>query len=55
MNDKIPRLLDGVYLLCIWVSGLSIALMSLIIPWGVYARYVLGTGSQLARAGRRCS
>ena len=45
MNEKIPRLLDGVYLLCIWISGLSIALMSLIIPWGVYARYVLGTGS----------
>lgn len=45
MNEKIPRLLDSVYLLCIWVSGLAIALMSLIIPWGVYARYVLGTGS----------
>lgn len=45
MNEKIPRLLDGVYLLCIWVSGLAIAVMSLIIPWGVYARYVLGTGS----------
>lgn len=39
------RLFDRLYLLCIWVSGISIFLMSLIIPWGVFARYVLGTGS----------
>ena len=45
MNNKIPSVLDSVYLACIWVAGLSIAIMSLIIPWGVFARYVLGTGS----------
>ena len=45
MKHTIPRLLDGVYLACIWVSGIAILFMSLIIPWGVYARYVLGTGS----------
>lgn len=45
MTEKILRLLDGIYLICIWTAGLSIAVMSLIIPWGVYARYVLGTGS----------
>ena len=45
MNQTIPKLLDSVYLACIWVAGLSIAAMSLIIPWGVFARYVLGTGS----------
>ena len=45
MTEKTLRLLDGVYLTCIWIAGLSIAIMSLIIPWGVYARYVLGTGS----------
>lgn len=39
------RFFDGLYLACVWVSGLSILLMSLIIPWGVFARYVLGTGS----------
>jgi TRAP-type C4-dicarboxylate transport system permease small subunit len=39
------RLFDRLYLLCIWISGLSILAMSLIIPWGVFARYVLGTGS----------
>ena len=39
------RLFDRLYLACIWVSGLAIFLMSLIIPWGVFTRYVLGTGS----------
>lgn len=39
-------LMDGLYRFCVWVSGLSIAIMSLIIPWGIFARYVLGTGSQ---------
>jgi TRAP-type C4-dicarboxylate transport system permease small subunit len=39
-------LLDRVYLACIWAAGMAIFLMSLIIPWGVFTRYVLGTGSQ---------
>lgn len=45
MNPLFPRLLDPVYRLCIWVAGAAIVCMSLIIPWGVFARYVLGTGS----------
>ena len=45
MKENILRLLDGVYLACIWIAGLAIAAMSLIVPWGVFARYVLGTGS----------
>ena len=38
--------LDRLYLACMWASGIAIVLMSLIIPWGVFTRYVLGTGSQ---------
>ena len=30
---------------CIWIAGLSVLAISLMIPWGVFARYVLGTGS----------
>lgn len=45
MSEKLLRGLDGFYLACIWISGVAIAAMSLVIPWGVYARYVLGTGS----------
>lgn len=33
------------YWICIWVAGISLTVMTLIIPWGVYTRYVLGTGS----------
>lgn len=40
------RWMDALYLACIWIAGVSIAVMTLVIPWGVYARYVLGTGSQ---------
>ena len=46
MKDAFLRFNDGVYLACIWISGIAIAAMSLIIPWGIFTRYVLGTGSQ---------
>lgn len=46
MKEQVLRVLDAVYLACIWVAGTAIFFMSLIIPWGIFARYVLGTGSQ---------
>jgi TRAP-type C4-dicarboxylate transport system permease small subunit len=46
MKENFLRLNDALYLFCIWVSGLSIVVMSLIIPWGIFTRYVLGSGSQ---------
>lgn len=45
MKDTLLRFNDGLYMTCIWVAGLAVATMSLIIPWGIFARYVLGTGS----------
>jgi len=39
------RAMDLVYRLCIWISGAAIIVMSLVIPWGVYARKVLNAGS----------
>ena len=38
--------LDRVYLACVWAAGISIAVMSIIIPIGVFMRYVLGYGAQ---------
>ncbi len=38
--------MDKLYLACIWSASIAITCMSLIIPWGVFTRYVLGTGSQ---------
>ncbi len=46
MDSSIPKLLDRLYLASIWLAGTAIFLMSVIIPWGVFTRYVLGTGSQ---------
>ncbi|MBL8310735.1 MAG: TRAP transporter small permease [Burkholderiales bacterium] len=38
--------MDALYNVCIWSAGAAIFFMSLIIPWGIFARYVLGSGSQ---------
>ena len=46
MKQQLHNTLDGLYLVCIWIAGLSILIMSLIIPVGVFARYVLGFGAQ---------
>ncbi|MCI1193304.1 TRAP transporter small permease [Calidifontimicrobium sp. SYSU G02091] len=46
MKDCVLRFNDALYLGCIWVSGIAIVTMAAIIPWGIFTRYVLGTGSQ---------
>ena len=46
MRNKALNLLDSVYLACIWAAGIAIFFMSIIIPMGVFARYVLGVGAQ---------
>lgn len=40
------RACDLVYLVCIWVAGAAIVLMSLIVPVGVVMRYFFGVGAQ---------
>jgi TRAP-type C4-dicarboxylate transport system permease small subunit len=46
MDHPFVRLMDRLYLACIWVAGTAIVMMAVIIPWGVFTRYMLGTGSQ---------
>jgi TRAP-type C4-dicarboxylate transport system permease small subunit len=46
MKAVFLRFADATYLLFMWTAGLSIVVMSLVIPWGVFARYVLGYGSR---------
>jgi TRAP-type C4-dicarboxylate transport system permease small subunit len=46
MQERFHAFNDVLYLACLWVAGISITIMSLIIPWGIFTRYVLGTGSQ---------
>jgi TRAP-type C4-dicarboxylate transport system permease small subunit len=46
MSEALLQWMDRLYRLCMWTAGLGILAMSLVIPWGVFARYVLGSGSQ---------
>lgn len=46
MDPLYIRAMDRLYQASIWLAGTAIFLMSLIIPFGVFTRYVLGTGSQ---------
>ena len=46
MRALYARWMARLYWACIWLSGLAIVVITVIIPWGVYTRYVLGTGSE---------
>lgn len=46
MFDRYVRAMDVLHRLCLVIAGLCMLVITLIIPWGVYTRYVLGTGSQ---------
>lgn len=46
MNNPVVRLLDALYLACIWISGAALIVMCVVIPIGVVARYAFGFGAQ---------
>jgi len=46
MFARYVRAMDVLHRICMVTAGLCLLIITLIIPWGVYARYVLGTGSQ---------
>src|SRR5476651_2317083 len=37
--------MDGVYRFCVVVAGSAMVLISVIVPWGVFTRYVLNSAS----------
>jgi TRAP-type C4-dicarboxylate transport system permease small subunit len=41
MTSVIRTLMDALYGLCMWVAGTALVLISAVIPWAVYTRYVL--------------
>lgn len=45
MKTAYRRAMDALYLACMIVAGIAITIMTLVIPWGVYTRYVLNRGS----------
>ena len=39
------KLMDVLYFVCVCIAAVALAIMSVIITWGVFTRYVLGSGS----------
>jgi TRAP-type C4-dicarboxylate transport system permease small subunit len=37
--------MDALYWLCVFVSGTALVLISAVIPWGVFTRYVLNSAA----------
>ncbi|MBX3606573.1 MAG: TRAP transporter small permease [Piscinibacter sp.] len=46
MKERFLAFNDALYVACLWVAGIAIVVMTAVIPWGIFTRYVLGTGSQ---------
>lgn len=45
MATALRRTMDGLYLLCVWAAGLAFVLISAVIPWAVFTRYVLNSAA----------
>lgn len=45
MAATFRRAMDGLYLLCVWVAGVAFVLISAVIPWAVFTRYVLNSAA----------
>jgi TRAP-type C4-dicarboxylate transport system permease small subunit len=45
MASSLRRAMDGLYYLCAWIAGISLVLISGVIPWAVFTRYVLNSAS----------
>ena len=41
MKPAIRRLMDALYAVCVCIAGAALVLISAVIPWAVYTRYVL--------------
>jgi len=45
MKAALRRAMDGLYLLCVIVAGTAFVLISAVIPWAVFTRYVLNSAA----------
>src|SRR5215467_8431008 len=39
------KAMDALYFICVMIAGIALVLISAIIPWGVYTRYVLNSAA----------
>lgn len=45
MTSRYVKLMDVLYYICVFIAGGALFIMSMIIAWGVFTRYVLESGS----------
>ncbi len=45
MIAQYRKAMDALYLVCVWLAGTALVLISAVIPWAVYTRYVLNSAS----------
>ena len=45
MTYHFRKAMDALYLVCVLIAGTALVLISAIIPWGVYTRYVLNSAA----------
>jgi len=45
MANSYVKLMNVLYYICVFIAAAAMVIMSAIISWGVYTRYVLGSGS----------
>jgi TRAP-type C4-dicarboxylate transport system permease small subunit len=45
MINRYVKLMGALYLICVLIAGGALFIMSMMIAWGVFTRYVLGSGS----------
>ncbi|MDJ0831634.1 MAG: TRAP transporter small permease [Desulfobacterales bacterium] len=45
MKTGYVKLMSVLYFMCVFIAGTALVIMSTIITWGVFTRYVLGSGS----------
>lgn len=45
MSHAYRRAMDALYLASVSVAGLAVVVITLVVPWGVFTRYVLNRGS----------
>ena len=44
MSERFSRAMDRLYMLSMWVAGLALLVMTVVIPVGIFSRYVLNRG-----------
>ena len=45
MAKALRAAMDALYWLCVWVAGVALVLISAVIPWAVFTRYVLNSAA----------